>query len=66
MAKRIVLKTQKCPICGNPGSIRKILWGMPNEEPDPSKYVTGGCCVPMFTPDYACIECDWTGVRDDL
>lgn len=62
MAKRLVLKSAICLGCTAVGSIRKILWGMPNVEPDPDKYVTGGCCIPDDPADYTCIRCDWSGV----
>ncbi len=30
---------------------------MPSEEPDPSKYVIGGCTFSEGSPDYRCIKC---------
>jgi hypothetical protein len=30
---------------------------MPSEEPDPAKYLVGGCCPPDEMPDYRCIKC---------
>jgi hypothetical protein len=29
----------------------------PSEEPDPAKYVIGGCLVSEDMPDYKCITC---------
>ena len=66
MAKRLVLKSTVCPQCAAVGSIRKILWGLPDGPPDPSEFVTGGCCPPEVPANFACIECDWSGLRADL
>ena len=43
--------------------MRMILWGIPAEEPDPSKYVVGGCCVSPtgVDPTHECINCGWQG-----
>ena len=30
---------------------------MPSEEPDPAKYVIGGCLFDDDMPDYKCIKC---------
>jgi hypothetical protein len=30
---------------------------MPSEEPDPNKYVVGGCLISDDMPDYRCIKC---------
>ena len=30
---------------------------MPSEEPDPAKYVIGGCLIDDDMPDYKCIKC---------
>lgn len=30
---------------------------MPSEEPDPSKYVVGGCLISDEMPDYRCLKC---------
>lgn len=56
------LAVTECPQCNSKGSLRKILWGMPENEPDESKYVIGGCCISENDPDYACINCDWQGL----
>ena len=57
-----VLATTHCPQSKTVGSLRKILWGMPDKEPDASKYVIGGCCISDEDPDFACINCDWQGL----
>ena len=56
-----VLAVTDCPNCLTKGSLRKILWGMPDGEPDDTKYVLGGCCITGDDPDFACINCDWQG-----
>ena len=47
-----------CPRCNNKGSLRKILWGLPDEEPDETKHVVGGCCISDNDPEHACTNCD--------
>jgi hypothetical protein len=32
---------------------------MPAAEPDPSKYIVGGCCMEADSPDFKCLNCDW-------
>jgi hypothetical protein len=34
---------------------------MPYEEPDPSEFVMGGCCVEEDMPEMRCIKCGWQG-----
>jgi hypothetical protein len=50
-----------CPTCKSDEGIRTILWGMPSEEPDESKYFVGGCVVEDHAPAYKCIDCGWSG-----
>jgi hypothetical protein len=57
-----LLAVTDCPRCNTKGSLRKILWGMPDKEPDQTKYVVGGCCISDNDPEYACINCDWQGL----
>lgn len=55
-----------CPGCEEEGTLRKILYGMPDPEVfDFEKYAVGGCCFngDGSDPDIACRECDWTGIR---
>mgnify|MGYP000045825814 CR=1 FL=1 len=49
---------KKCPICNSSEHVRIIQWGMPDGEPDPSKYVVGGCIIPDDEPDYICLFCE--------
>ena len=44
-----------CPACNTEGSLRKILWGMPDGPVDESTYVIGGCII--SDEYYECIEC---------
>jgi hypothetical protein len=53
----LLVMTKKCPTCGSSDEVRIIQWGMPSEEPDPSKYVAGGCIVPGNKPDFHCLRC---------
>lgn len=49
--------SRKCPNCDSSEEVRIILWGMPSEEPDSSKYVIGGCTISGDRPDYHCLKC---------
>ncbi len=63
--RRRSIKLLVCPQCGEKGSIRKILYGMPDPETfDFEKFAVGGCLVSGMDPDVNCRECDWTGFRD--
>ena len=55
------MNPKNCPKCKTKGSIRKILWGMPDpDNPDDSdKYIVGGCLVTGFDPTHECIKCGW-------
>lgn len=48
---------KKCPVCNSIDGVREYLYGMPSEEPDPAKYVIGGCCPSDEMPDYKCLKC---------
>ena len=51
-----------CPQCGESGTLRKILYGLPMREPDPSKFMLGGCATPLGPKyDTGCINCRWEG-----
>ncbi len=52
---------RKCPTCKSSDGVRLIIWGMPADEPDESKYFVGGCLVEDAMPDYKCITCGWEG-----
>ncbi len=58
-----------CPGCLKIGTLRKILYGMPDPESfDFERYAVGGCCVSPdgIDPDVNCRACDWTGFRDSI
>jgi hypothetical protein len=55
---------KKCPVCNSIDGVREYLYGMPSEEPDPGKYVTGGCLVSDDMPDYKCITCSTDFYKD--
>jgi hypothetical protein len=48
-----------CPNCASTEGIRKILYGMPMEEPDANKYLVGGCISDGDSPTHACVKCGW-------
>ena len=55
------MKLKNCPECKGEGTIREIIWGMPDGPVDESKYVLGGCCISPdgIDPTHECIECGW-------
>ena len=58
-----------CPQCGKIGTLRTILYGMPDPETfDFEKYAVGGCCMSGdgSDPDVQCKQCEWEGFRKDL
>ena len=67
--RRRALKMLICPECQQIGTLRKILYGMPDPETfDFEKYAVGGCCVEGdgSDPDVACKACGWSGMRNEL
>ena len=58
-----------CPGCSEIGTLRKIIYGMPDPESfDFEKYAVGGCCIngDGSDPDVSCRACDWSGLRVEL
>ena len=58
-----------CPGCSEIGTLRKIVYGMPDPESfDFEKYAVGGCCMngDGNDPDISCRACDWSGFRESL
>ena len=58
-----------CPGCSEIGTLRKIVYGMPDPESfDFEKYAVGGCCIngDGSDPDISCRVCDWSGFRESL
>jgi hypothetical protein len=67
--RRRSIKLLICPGCEEEGTLRRILYGMPDPETfDFERYAVGGCCFngDGSDPDIACRECDWSGMRDAL
>ena len=67
--KRRALKMLVCPECGQIGTLRKIIYGMPDPEHfDFEKYAVGGCCIngDGSDPDVNCRACDWSGFRGSI
>jgi hypothetical protein len=58
------MQVMPCPECGEVGTIRKILWGMPTQEAfESGDFVIGGCLVQGdgSDPKYGCQICSWNG-----
>ena len=58
-----------CPGCSEIGTLRKIVYGMPDPESfDFEKYAVGGCCIngDGSDPDISCRACDCSGFRESL
>ena len=54
-----------CPGCSEIGTLRKIIYGMPDPESfDFEKYAVGGCCMngDGSDPDLRCKSCEWEGL----
>ncbi len=54
-------KYRVCPGCGEKGGMKKILYGMPDDEFDFEKYIVGGCIVTGSDPQVGCTKCGWEG-----
>ena len=66
MGKCVRLSTASCPSCGGIGSLKKIVYGMPNSDFDFERYIVGGCCVTDDDPEIGCVNCGWKGLRLEL
>ena len=63
------MKLLICPSCQLIGTLRKVIYGMPDPETfDFEKYAVGGCCISGdgSDPDVKCKECEWEGFRNSL
>ena len=63
------MKGLTCPGCGEIGTLRKIIYGMPDPETfDFEKYAVRGCCIngDGSEPNISCKVCDWSDKRDSL
>jgi len=65
---RITSMSESCPTCDSETGLREILYGLPAEPVDESKYVIGGCLVSGHDPTWACVDCGWRGwsLNNDL
>jgi hypothetical protein len=61
--KRKQLRNLVCPKCGVKG-LKKILYGMPNDDFEFEKFILGGC-MPSEA-DIGCSKCDWSGIWDEM
>ena len=58
------MKELTCPECGEIGTLRKIIYGLPDPETfDFEKYAVGGCLVEDNQPDIRCRDCGWSGIK---
>ena len=67
--RRKRINSLACPECSEIGTLREILYGMPDPESfDFEKYAVGGCCIRPdgINPDVNCRVCDWSGFRDSI
>ena len=53
--------SESCPTCDSETGLREILYGLPAEPVDESKYSIGGCLITGNDPIISCIECGWRG-----
>ena len=63
------MKELTCPECGEIGTLRKIIYGLPDPETfDFKKYAVGGCCIngDGTDPDFHCKKCQWEGFYEQL
>ena len=67
--RRKRIRSLICPGCDAIGTMRQILYGMPDPDVfDFEKYAVGGCCMngDGTDPDIQCRNCEWEGLRKDL
>jgi ribosomal protein S27AE len=64
-SKRVRLSAASCPKCGEEGSLKKILYGMPGPDFDHEKYIVGGCVISVLDPEIGCTRCGWAGMRGE-
>ncbi|MFZ9222848.1 MAG: hypothetical protein ACO23S_06270 [Candidatus Nanopelagicaceae bacterium] len=57
-----------CPSCKERGTIKEILYGLPDEQYDREKYVSGGCCLDPEgnDPEIQCTSCEWQGDFEEV
>lgn len=55
-----------CPGCSAVGTLRTIMYGMPDPETfNFEKFAVGGCCMngDGSDPEVKCRVCEWEGMR---
>ena len=60
------LREIQCKNCLQTGGLKKIIYGMPSQEFDFDKYISGGCCPPEFSDRIGCIFCNWETSRIEI
>jgi len=63
--RRTRLRNLVCPECGEIGTLREIIYGMPDPETfDFEKYAVGGCCLSGdgLDPNLQCRNCEREGL----
>lgn len=55
-----------CPKCSSVEGVREIIYGMRSQEPDPARYIVGGCLVELNQPTHRCIACGWERIKNRL
>ena len=58
------LNQSACPRCGKVGKWQKIIYGLPDENFDFEKDISGGCVISENSPSIGCKECGWSGIRN--
>ena len=61
--KRIRLSAASCPKCGERGTLKEIIYGMPGPDFDHNEYIVGGCVISASDPEFGCSICGWEGAR---
>ncbi len=64
--KRVRIRNAKCPACGVVGTLKRIIFGLPGDDFDFDKYISGGCIVTDDDPEVGCVTCGWEGKRAEL
>jgi hypothetical protein len=64
MGLRAELKKAACFKCGAIGTLQEIIYGLPSEDFDFSKNISGGCVMSDESPSIGCSKCDWRGIRN--
>jgi hypothetical protein len=65
MRTRELLK-EACPGCGTVGTLKKIIYGMPNSDFNFDRYISGGCVIFDEMPEIGCLGCEWQGLERAL